>query len=101
MTAFLLGRKWKTEYHSNFKAPSLFRYEEGVWKGANPPHIQPQEDSSESGKINGKLKHSKSEGDIPSWFAEVRHQIWFPQKVVIYSHLMRALLLHCHNAIQI
>lgn len=64
-------RKWKTEYHSNFKAPSLFRYEEGVWKGANPPHIQPQEDSSESGKINGKLKHSKSEGDIPSWFAEV------------------------------
>ncbi|PIK40273.1 putative nuclear protein MDM1-like isoform X6, partial [Apostichopus japonicus] len=47
-----------------------FSYEDGVWKGANPPHIQPQDSSSESGRQN-KLRHAKSEGDIPSWFAEV------------------------------
>ncbi|XP_071479119.1 nuclear protein MDM1-like [Diadema antillarum] len=61
-------RKWRTEYKSNFKTPQLFSYENGVWKGADPPHVQPRDDASDAGKP---LQRSKSVGDIPSWFAEV------------------------------
>lgn len=80
---FINIRKWRSEYHSNFKPPSLFSYEDGVWKGANPPHIQPQDSSSEPDRQN-KLRHAKSEGDIPSWFAEVS-QRFIQWKVFNYN----------------
>ena len=73
-------RKWKTEYKSNFKSPEKFAYEDGVWKGAGPPHIQPKDDSnSDTGRLQKQaaaapsLRRTKSQHDLPNWFAEVRH----------------------------
>ncbi|XP_022098856.1 nuclear protein MDM1-like [Acanthaster planci] len=53
-------RKWKSEYASNFKEPDIYRYENGIWKGADPPHITPKDDSSVD-RRNAQ----------PNWFAEV------------------------------
>ncbi|XP_054752321.2 nuclear protein MDM1-like [Lytechinus pictus] len=65
-------RKWRSEYKSNFKTPEVFSYENGVWKGADPPHIQPRDDSSDRGAPKPEqLTRSKSVGDLPNWFSEV------------------------------
>ena len=29
----------RSEYYNNFKAPSDFVYQEGAWRGADPPHL--------------------------------------------------------------
>eukprot|EP00057_Strongylocentrotus_purpuratus_P027250 XP_011681724.1 PREDICTED: nuclear protein MDM1 isoform X1 [Strongylocentrotus purpuratus] len=64
-------RKWRSEYKSNFKTPQVFSYENGVWKGADPPHVQPRDDSSDRGGKPEQLTRSKSVGDLPNWFSEV------------------------------
>ncbi|XP_038054379.1 nuclear protein MDM1-like isoform X2 [Patiria miniata] len=53
-------RKWKSEYASNFKEPDIYQYENGIWKGADPPHIVPRDDSS--------IDRREAR---PNWFAEV------------------------------
>lgn len=49
----------------------MFSYENGVWKGADPPHVQPRDDSSDRGGKPEQLTRSKSVGDLPNWFSEV------------------------------
>ncbi|XP_070559452.1 nuclear protein MDM1-like isoform X2 [Ptychodera flava] len=61
-------KKWKSEYRSNYRDPRLFGYMEGVWRGADPPHIQPRDDTSTDGRLPAK----EQGGGVPEWFAEVR-----------------------------
>ncbi|XP_077984894.1 nuclear protein MDM1-like [Glandiceps talaboti] len=64
-------KKWKSEYRSNYRDPRVFGYMEGVWRGADPPHIQPRDDSSD--KVQPVAKEAdKPVGGAPEWFAEVR-----------------------------
>lgn len=37
---FLLFRRPRSEYASNFRSPTKFQYD-GAWHGADPPHLQP------------------------------------------------------------
>ncbi|XP_033110624.1 nuclear protein MDM1-like [Anneissia japonica] len=66
-------KKWKSEYRSNFKAPDKFNYESGVWKGADPPQIQPRDDTSAREKItkNDKASQPVVDNNVPNWFDEV------------------------------
>nr|XP_006816373.1 PREDICTED: nuclear protein MDM1-like isoform X6 [Saccoglossus kowalevskii] len=54
-------KKWKSEYRSNYHDPRVFSYMDGVWRGADPPHIEPRDESSKQEKI----------GVAPDWFGEV------------------------------
>ncbi|XP_071810436.1 nuclear protein MDM1-like isoform X2 [Asterias amurensis] len=58
-------RRWKSEYASNFHEPELYRYENGIWKGANPPHVAPKDDNS----LDKQPKETRD--SRPNWFAEV------------------------------
>ncbi|XP_071961410.1 nuclear protein MDM1-like isoform X2 [Antedon mediterranea] len=66
-------KKWKSEYNSNFKSPAKFKYSHGAWKGADPPHIQPRDDSSYRGQINDKGDNIQTSNNqtCPNWFKEV------------------------------
>ena len=39
----LLVRVIHTEYQANFGSPKKYQYEEGIWLGAKPPHLLPDE----------------------------------------------------------
>ncbi|XP_052106918.1 nuclear protein MDM1-like isoform X2 [Mytilus californianus] len=52
-------RQGKSEYASNYRSPKKFKVVHGAWKGADPPHFQPQNIDEEKTPV------------VSSWFAEV------------------------------
>ncbi|XP_013379477.1 serine/arginine repetitive matrix protein 1 [Lingula anatina] len=61
-------RNYRSEYHSNFRPPWKYTYEDGAWRGANPPHIMPVKEN-ESDAEAGQQPPPPSPG--ANWFAEV------------------------------
>ncbi|XP_013380841.1 nuclear protein MDM1-like isoform X2 [Lingula anatina] len=61
-------RNYRSEYHSNFRPPWKYTYEDGAWRGANPPHIMPVKEN-ESDPEAGQQPPPPSPG--ANWFAEV------------------------------
>ncbi|CAH1782606.1 unnamed protein product [Owenia fusiformis] len=55
-------QKYRSEYKTNFKAPSKFVYNEGAWVGAAPPQVNPRKES------DGEQQNDKS---LSSWYQEV------------------------------
>ncbi|KAK3610918.1 hypothetical protein CHS0354_017399 [Potamilus streckersoni] len=55
-------RKFRSEYKSNFRAPGTYSYDEGAWRGAQPPHLK--------NKVVGE-PGDEAEPVLSTWFAEV------------------------------
>ncbi|KAL3851710.1 hypothetical protein ACJMK2_015437 [Sinanodonta woodiana] len=55
-------RKFRSEYKSNFRAPGAYSYDEGAWRGAQPPHLK--------NKVVGE-PGDEGEPVLSTWFAEV------------------------------
>ncbi|XP_063437267.1 nuclear protein MDM1-like isoform X1 [Mytilus trossulus] len=52
-------RQVRSEYATNYRSPKKFKVVHGAWKGADPPHLQPQNIDEEKTPV------------VSSWFAEV------------------------------
>ena len=55
----LLVRVIHTEYQANFGSPKKYQYEEGIWLGAKPPHLLPDEQVRSL-----TVDHNKKDGSI-------------------------------------
>ncbi len=39
-------RSYQSEYATNYQPPKQFEYEDGAWKGADPPQLKPTQVST-------------------------------------------------------
>ncbi|CAG5118437.1 unnamed protein product, partial [Candidula unifasciata] len=73
--AFGKSRCMTSEYRANYKSPTNYRYENGVWKGAFPPQLAPDvvaaANINENNNSNNNNNNNADSSAASNWFAEV------------------------------